>query len=325
MPEETPENAPAGDRPVPMPTFGENLRREREMRGVTLEEISESTKISTRLLKAIETEQFSELPGGIFTRNFIRAYAQYLGLDEEHALAEYKRAAGSPSDNDLTRLAPNKTLTSMTGPRGRLVPWVVIAVLLGSGYAVYRYSHRTITIPPVVQQAQQQTTAAPSTPSAPASSPASTSASNPSAANPGAPGTPGNSPAQSAQQTTPRSSAAGTNPTTAAGAAPGAANAAASAPELGEGDLVLQVSTTEQVWLAVAADGKTLWQHLMPANSTRLFRARDSFDVTTGNAEGTSLTLNGQAQKPLGREGEFKRVHLTRDGLQAQAPSRRAP
>lgn len=295
-----------------MPTFGENLRREREMRGVTLEEISESTKISTRMLKAIETEQFSELPGGIFTRNFIRAYAEYLGLDEEHALAEYKRAAGSPSDNDLTRLAPNKTLSSMAGPRGRLLPWVVIAVLLGSGYAVYHYSHREIAIPPAPQPA-----ASSSTPSAPASNPASA----PTATNAG--GTQANPGGQTTPPAAPGSSPAAGNAV--ASSAAGPASAPPSAPELGEGDLVLQVSTTEEVWLAVSADGKILWQHLMPGNSTRSFRAKDSFDVTTGNAQGTNLTLNGQAQKPLGREGEFKRVHLTRDNLQAQAPSQHAP
>lgn len=286
------------------------------MRGVTLEEISESTKIGTRMLKALEADQFSDLPGGIFTRNFIRAYAQYLGLDEEHALAEYKRAAGSPSDNDLTRLAPNRTLSSMAGPRGRVLPWLVIAVLLGSGYAVYRYSHRTVVIPPAAQQA-----ASSSTPSAPASTPAS----NPSAASSSSGGTAENPSGQSAPQTAPGSSSAGTNPATTAGTAPGAANAATAAPELGEGDLVLQVSTTEEVWLAVAGDGKTLWQHLMPANSTRTFRAKDFFDVTTGNALGTNLTLNGQAQKALGREGEFKRVHLTRDNLQAQVPPQHSP
>lgn len=297
-----------------MPTFGENLRREREMRGVTLEEISESTKISTRMLKALEADRFSDLPGGIFTRNFIRAYAQYLGLDEEHALAEYKRAAGSPSDNDLSRLAPNKTLRSIAGPRGRLLPWVVISVLLGSGYAVYHYSHRTVTVPPAPPQA--------ATPAPPASNPAPTP--SPTSTSGSVAATTENAGGQPAPKTAPGSSPTGTNPATASGAAP-AANAAASAPELGEGDLVLQVSTTEEVWLAVAADGKTLWQRLMPAKSTRSFRARDFFDVTTGNAQGTSLTLNGQAQKPLGREGEFRRVHLTRDNLQVQAPPQHAP
>lgn len=295
-----------------MPTFGENLRREREMRGVTLEEIAESTKIGTRMLKALESDQFSDLPGGIFTRNFIRAYAQYLGLDEEHALAEYKRAAGSPSDNDLTRLAPSRTFSTTAGPRGRLLPWVVIAVLLGSGYAVYHYSHRAVVVPPAPQPAA----ATPSPPTAPASNPATA----PSTASAGSGAAATKSTNQTVSQTPPGPSPSATNPAAPSGAAP-AANAPSSAPELGEGDLVLQVSTTEEVWLAVAADGKTLWQHLMPANSTRTFRAKDFFDVTTGNAQGTSLTLNGQAQKALGREGEFKRVHLTRDNVQAPAPT----
>ncbi len=321
-----------------MPSFGENLRREREMRGVTLEEISESTKISTRLLQALEADQFSDLPGGIFTRNFIRAYAQYLGLDEEHALSEYKRAAGSPVDNDLTRLAPNKTLSSMSGSRGRLLPWVVIAVLLGSGYAVYRYSHRNVEVPAAPTQAASTpstNTPAANTPAVTAppgtapAGPAGTQGSNPSGADnaAGAPPnpngqspSPGASGANSAGTTAaPSGSAAVPDAGSTTNAASGA-NDASAGPELGEGDLVLQVSTSEESWIAVAADGKTLWQHALPANSTRRFRAKDFFDVTTGNAQGTSLTLNGQAQKSLGREGEFRRVHLTRDNLQAQAP-----
>jgi Domain of unknown function (DUF4115) len=97
------------------------------------------------------------------------------------------------------------------------------------------------------------------------------------------------------------------------------ANAATTAPVLGEGNLVLRVATTEDAWLAVAADGKTLMQRMLPANTVRVFRAQEAFDVTTGNAEGTTLTLNGEAQKPLGRHGEFRKVHLTRDGLQRPA------
>jgi cytoskeleton protein RodZ len=306
-----------------MPTFGENLRREREMRGVSLEEISESTKISTRMLTCLETDQFTELPGGVFTRNFIRAYAQYLGLDEEHALAEYKRAAGSPSDNDLTRLAPNKTLRSISGPRPRLLPWFVIAVLLGSGYAVYRYGHRAIEVEPPAPspntQAPNTQTPGTTEPAASAPNSASNAGSNPAgSASSGTGGAPGNAAGQSASPPTSGSSAAGNAAPQSGAAVP--ANAASAAPELGEGDLVLQVSATEESWIAVAADGKTLWQHTLPANSSRTFRARDFFDVTTGNAQGTNLTLNGQAQKALGREGEFRRVHLTRDNLQAQAP-----
>jgi cytoskeleton protein RodZ len=75
-------------------SFGESLKREREMRGVTLEEISSATRIATRFLQAIETEKWEALPGGVFNRGFVRAVARYLGLDEENIVAEYTLAVG---------------------------------------------------------------------------------------------------------------------------------------------------------------------------------------------------------------------------------------
>src|SRR5882672_4090126 len=75
-------------------TFGEHLKREREMRGVSLDEISTATRIATRFLRAIEDEQWDQLPGGVFNRGFVRAVAHYLGLDEENIVAEYSLAAG---------------------------------------------------------------------------------------------------------------------------------------------------------------------------------------------------------------------------------------
>ncbi len=74
---------------MPRILFGEHLKREREMRGVTLEEISAATRISMRFLEALEHEQWDHLPGGIFNRGFIRAVARFLGLDEESLIAEY--------------------------------------------------------------------------------------------------------------------------------------------------------------------------------------------------------------------------------------------
>ena len=75
-----------------MSGFGERLRRQREMRGVSLEEISKSTKIGTRSLKAIEDEDFEKLPGGIFNKGFVRAYARFLGLDEEQIVGDFEEA-----------------------------------------------------------------------------------------------------------------------------------------------------------------------------------------------------------------------------------------
>src|SRR4030095_2913803 len=80
-----------------MPTLGEELRHKREQRGITLAEIAEATRIGTRFLKAIETDNFSILPGGIFTRSFIRAYAKHVGMNEDEAIGLYLQQVSSPS------------------------------------------------------------------------------------------------------------------------------------------------------------------------------------------------------------------------------------
>jgi cytoskeletal protein RodZ len=72
-----------------MASFGEMLRREREMRGVSLREIADATKISVRFLQALETDRLEILPGGVFRRAFVKQYARHLGLDAERLVAEF--------------------------------------------------------------------------------------------------------------------------------------------------------------------------------------------------------------------------------------------
>jgi cytoskeletal protein RodZ len=78
-------------------TFGERLKRERELREVTLKEVTAGTRIGPRFLEALENEEWEKLPGGVFNRGFVRAIARYLGLDEENLLAEYDMARGEQS------------------------------------------------------------------------------------------------------------------------------------------------------------------------------------------------------------------------------------
>jgi len=75
--------------------FGERLKRERELREVSLEEITVATRIGPRFLEALENEDWANLPGGAFNRGFVRSIARYLGLDEEAFLAEYDLAHGA--------------------------------------------------------------------------------------------------------------------------------------------------------------------------------------------------------------------------------------
>lgn len=90
--------------------FGERLKREREMREVSLNEVTVATRIGARFLEALENEEWEKLPGGIFNRGFVRSIARYLGLDEENLLAEYDLARGEqglpvpqPYENKIPR------------------------------------------------------------------------------------------------------------------------------------------------------------------------------------------------------------------------------
>src|ERR1700733_1749806 len=87
--------------------FGEHLKREREMRAVSLDEICAATRISVRFLEALESEEGERLPGGVFNRGFVRAVARFLGLDEEAFVAEYLLAT---SEQPLTAERPRQDM-----------------------------------------------------------------------------------------------------------------------------------------------------------------------------------------------------------------------
>src|SRR3954462_8121047 len=75
--------------PKTMGEFGEKFRKAREKKELSLDDVSNVTKISARMLQAIEQEHFDQLPGGVFNKGFIRAYAKHLGLDGEEAVSDY--------------------------------------------------------------------------------------------------------------------------------------------------------------------------------------------------------------------------------------------
>ncbi len=107
------------------------------MRGVSLDEISAATRISTRFLEAIEKDQWDQLPGGVFNRGFIRSIARFLGLDEDSLVAEY--ALGTTSDAQL-HVSKERPLGMSRNLRPAAVTVVVIALLITGGvYGYHRY------------------------------------------------------------------------------------------------------------------------------------------------------------------------------------------
>ncbi|HWG59432.1 MAG TPA: helix-turn-helix domain-containing protein [Candidatus Acidoferrales bacterium] len=122
---------------MPSTPFGDHLKREREMRDVSLEEISAATRISTRYLTALEAEQWHELPGGAFTRGFIRSVARFLGMNEDDLVAEYDMEIQGRGQGRLSggHVAP-KSAGSARGNWRVVVGAIVIvalAVLLAIG------------------------------------------------------------------------------------------------------------------------------------------------------------------------------------------------
>jgi cytoskeleton protein RodZ len=118
--------------------FGERLKRERELREVTLQEVSTATRISPRFLEALENENWSRLPGGVFGRGFVRSIARYLGLNEESLLAEYdlaREGAVSVQNKPEERIpSPPKWIPAVV----LLVVLLVLAGLVAGGIYGWR-------------------------------------------------------------------------------------------------------------------------------------------------------------------------------------------
>jgi cytoskeletal protein RodZ len=131
-------------------SFGEELRRERELRQISLREVAEATKINLRYLEALETNEFEHLPGGVFNRGFVRAYAQHIGVDPDamvnaYLLEEQSANGDSPQDGDSildTYRSIVKTRRVADGDEGP--PWLrwlvigaVVVAVLGLGALLY--------------------------------------------------------------------------------------------------------------------------------------------------------------------------------------------
>jgi cytoskeletal protein RodZ len=112
-----------------MGSFGENLRRERDVRGVSLREIAEGTKISVRFLQALEEDRLDVLPGGLFPRAFVRQYALFLGLDPDKIVNEFVAAHGQPPPERKIAPVPERRLRLSLG-KVFLAAVAVLAVAL---------------------------------------------------------------------------------------------------------------------------------------------------------------------------------------------------
>jgi cytoskeleton protein RodZ len=290
-----------------MGSFGERLRREREMRGITLDEIAESTKISRRHLESLEKEDFDSLPGGIFNRGFVRSYARYLGIDEDQAVTDYAAAAAEPAEAEnrfpIAVPEPDPELN----PRRSGLPLILALLALVAVLAIFWARTRSRSTENAEAGAG---TAAASTPGAARSPalPASNAVPNPT---PGAlPTVAGADPAA-----TPPPAIAGRAASPNQGAVvvePVASPGTAQSPER---VFSVKVRAKEDAWVNLTADGKTMISRVLSAGEEQSFHAGKRIVFTTGNAGGVDVSFNGKGLGTIGNESEKRVLTFTPSGL----------
>ena len=133
-------------------SIGEKLRLEREARGIALRDISEQTRISMRYLEAIETDDYRRLPGGIFNRSFIRAYAKFIGYSEEQAIEEYAQTLRDHGDSSDDETKPFRSQVYTDDPASQtrspmktlLLAIIILAVLAGIVWGGLYFYQRSV-------------------------------------------------------------------------------------------------------------------------------------------------------------------------------------
>jgi cytoskeleton protein RodZ len=307
-----------------MTSIGECLRRERLRRNLQLEQISDELKISTRMLAAIEAEDFEKLPGGVFAKSFVRQYAHVLGLDEDEMAAEVDRMLhpeeppeSAKPDAQAVPLPRMEGWQSVGDTRMRIAGWssslpalllVIVVMLVCSGiYAFWQHPRRVVATNQTARASQAarppsntESTVAPSAPAPPA--------------------------AQESQPPRPSEApqAAGVTPAVLkpAAASTGAPETPASPP----GPVHVEITATEAAWVRAVSDGKYLFSVTIEPNQTRTVDAAQSVVLRVGNAGNVNIVLNGKPIGAIGPKGQVRNVQLTSGGFQiVAAPMSAAP
>jgi cytoskeleton protein RodZ len=304
-----------------MGAFGDKLKREREMRRITLDEISESTKIPRRYLESLERENFESLPGGVFNKGFVKAYARFLGLDEEQAVADYVAVAREePAPEDQFPLEIHEKPDRELNPRKSQLPLIAAVVALVGvlgGYAAWRSKLRQmenseITVASASQSEGVKTGATPEKSADTTAAEANTTGAKsrqiakaraldfkqtPVAATPVK---------QVARVETPATIVAGV-----AGSSP---DPARTKPAQIKKNFFVVIKAKEDAWISVVADGRRVSHGTLRANKQRFVRADKQIIITTGNAGGLEMSFNGKPLGAIGSESEARTLMFTPAG-----------
>jgi cytoskeleton protein RodZ len=254
--------------------------------------VSNATKISARMLRAIEQEQFGVLPGGIFNKSFVRSYARHLGLNEDEIVANYLevvRAHEPQEQNGFTpeaearKIMEQRALRVLREPRRTVaqVPWSIVALallLLALGLALWNLHSRPEAssvggpVKAVSNSSSKPVSEAPIRPS------------------------PTETPQPTAEATTP--------PTVSPDVAPQPA-----------GSFRVIIRAREDSWIQITADGKEILEETILGETQRMVDARNELIIKAGNVGGLEFWFNGQKLPAQGDQDQVKTLTFDSTGL----------
>ena len=268
----------------PMGDFGGTLRSARERKGISLRHIANATKISMGALESLEKNDFSRLPGGIFSRSFVRAYAQEVGLDPDQTVADFLKEAGESFEPPPAVAQEDTPLLDRPDPaldfRQSWRPTRVFG--LGAWTAVVLF----ILVPLAIWGAYRAMRG-----SAPDPAPqAAVSPQQPAPAQP--------APSSGDQPATPPPAPAG------------------AIPDLEPGQTMrLVIAPTSECWVALTVDGEPKISRVVNAGERETHEIREGAVLQVGDAGAMAFTINGRPSKPIGERGQVETLRITRSNF----------
>ncbi len=254
-----------------MSEFGAQLKQARESRGISLRQIATSTKISTVALEALERGDLSKLPGGIFSRAFVRAYAIEVGLDPEEISKQFLVELGvhaSQINDDEVHPEVTADDRAFLERQRRAGLWLRVAagvfvLLIIIVVMWWRMANGADADATTSMMPPQPVVTAPTTPP-----PATT--------------------APPVGETTGPSIAAE-----------------------GQSALWIEVATSASCWVQVTADGTVVPARVFAAGDRQRFDATREIILQVGNAGVVSWTVNGKPARALGAVGDVRTVTIS--------------
>ncbi len=267
-----------------MEQFGARLKAAREARGRSLRDIAGTTKIAVVTLEVLERNDFAKLPGGIFGRAFIRAYAVEVGLDPDATVKEFaaemethaRNAAKKVRAPDVTR--EDQAFLERQRQAARALRLVIVVVIIA-------------LIAFVIWRTRPLWSAAPT--SVPSTS-----------------GTPARTDYRPPPPATLRAA-----PPPAAASTGSAVMPPSASPAPTDNRLTVEFDVTADCWVQVSADGLVVLERLLKAGERQRFSADHEIGLDVGNAGAFTWSINGKPAKPLGKPGTHKQARITLSNL----------